>query len=286
MQIHRSGECEKSVQKHAGILIFSRKIPNLDFFAPEGHSCPKKAPVAVHFSSLFQKEEDFVALNNISFNLEQNKVLSIIGESGSGKTTLAKIICSLLPYDDGKIEINNKNILDYTKQELSNTVQMIFQNPYASFNPKLTIGYSLMEAVDDNIKEKKSFIKEKLALVDMEEDILDKFPHQFSGGQRQRIAIARALLKNPEILIADEPFASLDVINQSLIMDIFYKIKKEQKTNIIFITHDISAAFKISDKILILQNGNMVKYGNIEEIKSDKTNGYINELINATYLME
>lgn len=237
-------------------------------------------------ASLFKKEEDFKALNNVSFELEEHKVLSIIGESGSGKTTLAKIICSLLPCDDGKIEINNKNILDYTKQELSNTVQMIFQNPYASFNPKLTIGYSLFEAVNENIKNKKDFIKEKLALVDMEDDVLDKFPHQFSGGQRQRIAIARALLKEPKILIADEPFASLDVINQSLIMDIFYKIKKEQKTNIIFITHDISSAFKISDKILILQNGNMVKYGNIEDIKSDKTNGYINELINATYLME
>ena len=237
-------------------------------------------------ASLFKKEEDFKALNNVSFELEEHKVLSIIVESGSGKTTLAKIICSLLPCDDGKIEINNKNILDYTKQELSNTVQMIFQNPYASFNPKLTIGYSLFEAVNENIKNKKDFIKEKLALVDMEDDVLDKFPHQFSGGQRQRIAIARALLKEPKILIADEPFASLDVINQSLIMDIFYKIKKEQKTNIIFITHDISSAFKISDKILILQNGNMVKYGNIEDIKSDKTNGYINELINATYLME
>ena len=236
-------------------------------------------------ASLFKKEEDFVALNKVSFSLEQNKVLSIIGESGSGKTTLAKIICSLLSYDGGKIEINNKNISDYTKQELSNTVQMIFQNPYASFNPKLTIGYSLFEAVNENIKNKKDFIKEKLALVDMEEDVFDKFPHQFSGGQRQRIAIARALLKEPKILIADEPFASLDVINQSLIMDIFYKIKKEQKTNIIFITHDISSAFKISDKILILQNGNMVKYGNIEDIKSDKTNEYINELINATYLM-
>ena len=237
-------------------------------------------------ASLFKKEEDFVALNKVSFSLEQNKVLSIIGESGSGKTTLAKIICSLLSYDGGKIEINNKNISDYTKQELSNTVQMIFQNPYASFNPKLTIGYSLFEAVNENIKNKKDFIKEKLALVDMEEDVFDKFPHQFSGGQRQRIAIARALLKEPKILIADEPFASLDVINQSLIMDIFYKIKKEQKTNIIFITHDISSAFKISDKILILQNGNMVKYGNIEDIKSDKTNEYINELINATYLMD
>ena len=236
-------------------------------------------------SSLFKKEENFVALKNISFKLKQNEVLSIIGESGSGKTTLAKIICSLLPYDDGKIEINNKNILDYTKQELSNTVQMIFQNPYASFNPKLTIGYSLMEAVDNNIKDKKIFIKEKLALVDMEEDVFDKFPHQFSGGQRQRIAIARALLKSPKILIADEPFASLDVINQSLIMDIFYKIKREQKTNIIFITHDISSAFKISDKILILQKGNMVKYGNVEDIKKD-SNEYIKELINATYLME
>ena len=103
-------------------------------------------------SSFFKKEGDFIALNKISFKLEQHKVLSIIGESGSGKTTLAKIICALLSYDDGKIEINNKNILDYTKQELSNTVQMIFQNPYASFNPKLTIGYSLTEAVDKNIK--------------------------------------------------------------------------------------------------------------------------------------
>ena len=237
-------------------------------------------------ASLFKKEEDFVALNKVSFELEQNKVLSIIGESGSGKTTLAKIICALLSFDDGIVKINDKNILDYTKQELSNTVQMIFQNPYASFNPKLTIGYSLTEAVDENIKDKRTFIKEKLALVDMQDDIFDKFPHQFSGGQRQRIAIARALLKEPKLLIADEPFASLDVINQSLIMDIFYKIKKEQKTNIIFITHDISSAFKISDKILILQNGNMVKYGNIEDIKNDKSDDYINELINATYLMD
>lgn len=236
-------------------------------------------------SSFFNKGEDFVALNNISFKLEQNKVLSIIGESGSGKTTLAKIICSLLPYDDGKIKINNKNISEYTKQELSNIVQMIFQNPYASFNPKLTIGYSLSEAVDNKIKDKKTFIEEKLALVDMKGDVFDKFPHQFSGGQRQRIAIARALLKEPKLLIADEPFASLDVINQSLIMDIFYKIKREQKTNIIFITHDISAAFKISDKILILQKGNMVKYGTIEDIKKDN-NEYIKELINATYLMD
>ena len=236
-------------------------------------------------SSLFKKEEDFVALNKVSFELEENKVLSIIGESGSGKTTLAKIICSLLPLDDGIVKINNKNILDYTKHELSNTVQMIFQNPYASFNPKLTIGYSLFEAVNKNIKNKKDFIKGKLALVDMKDDVFDKYPHQFSGGQRQRIAIARALLKDPKILIADEPFASLDVINQSLIMDIFSKIKKEQKTNIIFITHDISSAFKISDKILILQNGNMVKYGNIEDIKKDN-NEYIKELINATYLME
>ena len=112
-------------------------------------------------SSLFQKGEDFVALNNISFELEKDKVLSVIGESGSGKTTLAKIICSLLPFDDGTVKIDGKNILDYKKQELSNTVQMIFQNPYASFNPKLTIGYSLHEAVDEGIKNKKDFINEK-----------------------------------------------------------------------------------------------------------------------------
>ncbi len=235
-------------------------------------------------SSFLKKEENFKALNNISFNLEENCVLSIIGESGSGKSTIAKIICSLIPFDSGIIKINNKNIIDYTREELSNTVQLIFQNPYASFNPKLTIGYSLLEAVDKNIKNKKEFIKQKLSLVDMNDDILEKYPHQFSGGQRQRIAIARALLKSPQILIADEPFASLDVINQSIIMNIFYKIKKEQKTNIIFITHDISLAFKISDKILILQNGNMIKYGSCKDIKQDKTNKYIDELINSQYL--
>ena len=113
------------------------------------------------------------AVRGISFDLRKGETMAIVGESGSGKTTLAKIICSLLPYDNGKIEINNKNISDYTKQELSNTVQMIFQNPYASFNPKLTIGYSLKEAVDNSIKDKKNFIKEKLALVDMNDDIFD-----------------------------------------------------------------------------------------------------------------
>ncbi len=135
---------------------------------------------------------------------------------------------------------------------------MIFQNPYASFNPKLKVGYSLLEALDKNIKNKKDVIMETLKLVDINDDIFNKYPHQFSGGQRQRIAIARALLKKPKILFADEPFSSLDVINQNLIMNIFEKIKKDKKTTLIFITHDISAALKISDKILALKAGNLV----------------------------
>ena len=209
-------------------------------------------------SSFFEKQKKFVALNNISFELKENEVLSIVGESGSGKTTLAKIICRLIPFDSGTIEINGKNILDYTKAEFSKTVQMIFQNPYSSFNPKLTIGYSLLEAVDKNIKNKKDIIMEKLQLVDINDDIFKKYPHQFSGGQRQRLAIARALLREPKILFADEPFSSLDVINQNLVLEIFNKIKKNKKTTLIFITHDIPAALKISDKILALKAGNLV----------------------------
>lgn len=209
-------------------------------------------------TSFFERKKVFHALNNISFELKKNETLSIIGESGSGKSTLAKIICRLIPFDSGTIEIDGKNISDYSRKEFSNIVQMIFQNPYASFNPKLTIGYSLLEAVDKNIKNKKDIVREKLKLVDIEDDVFNKYPHQFSGGQRQRIAIARALLKEPKMLIADEPFSSLDVINQKLIIEIFDKIKKETETTLIFITHDISAAKKISDKILALKAGNLV----------------------------
>ncbi len=215
-------------------------------------------------SSFFERKKSFLALNNISFDLKKNETLSIIGESGSGKSTLAKIICRLVPFDSGSVEIDGKNISDYTGKEYASIVQMIFQNPYASFNPKLTIGYSLLEAVDENTQNKKELIKEKLKLVDIDDDIFSKYPHQFSGGQRQRIAIARALLREPKILIADEPFSSLDVINQNLIMRIFEKIKEGKKTTLIFITHDISAAKKISDKIL------EVKHGNLYNIKTAK----------------
>jgi len=226
------------------------------------------------------------ALKDVSFEIEKRKVLGIIGESGSGKSTLVRILSRLENFDSGSVEINGKDIYCFGKKEFSRTVQMIFQNPYASFNPKLTVGYSLSEALEKNCKNKKELIMNKLALVGIDEDILDKYPHQFSGGQRQRLAIARALLKEPDILIADEPFASLDAVSQSIITDIFIRIKKDKKTNIIFITHDISSAFEISDRILILKNGNIVKYGTIDDIKNDKTNDYVNELIEADYLLE
>lgn len=237
-------------------------------------------------ASFFRREKEFNVLNDISFSLDCGNTLSIIGESGSGKTTLAKILSALIPFDSGMLEINGKKIQSFTRRELSQTVQMIFQNPYASFNPKLTIGVSLSQAFDGYEDNKETVIKDKLFLVGLEKNILDKYPHQFSGGQRQRIAIARALLKNPEILIADEPFASLDAVSQTKIMDIFLKIKKEEKTNIIFITHDVAAAMEISDKILILKDGRVARYDSVSNIDKDKTDAYVNELLAATYMTE
>jgi len=226
------------------------------------------------------------ALKDISFEIEKGKVLGIIGESGSGKTTLVKILSRLEKYDCGIVEINGKDISLFRKKEFASAVQMIFQNPYASFNPKLTVGYSLSEALEKDCKNKKELISAKLTLVGISDDVFNKYPHQFSGGQRQRLAIARALLKEPEILIADEPFASLDAVSQKNITDIFIKIKENKKTNIVFITHDISSAFEISDRLLILKNGNIVKYGTIDDVKNDRTNDYVNELIEANYLLE
>lgn len=242
--------------------------------------------IYVSNSSFLRRGKKLNVLKNVSFCLSEGTALAIIGESGSGKTTLAKIMSALMPFDAGTVEIDGKNILSFTRFELSNTVQMVFQNPYASFNPKLTIGSSLKQALSDEVKNKEDVIKEKLAVVEMEKNILDKYPYQFSGGQRQRIAIARALLKNPKILIADEPFASLDAVAQSVITEIFLKIKREKQTNLIFITHDISSAAEISDKILILKDGAVSKYDTIENIRRDASDEYVNELINAAYLTE
>jgi ABC-type glutathione transport system ATPase component len=158
---------------------------------------------------------------------------------------------------------------------------MIFQNPYASLNPKLKIRSSLEEALvkDEKLKAEK-VISETLEKAGLESKILDNYPHQFSGGQRQKIATARVLLKKPKLIIADEPFASLDVYSQNQIMEIFKEIMKSG-VSIILITHDICAARQFADRMIVMNKGKIVKDALSREVFEEKENKYIMELISS-----
>ena len=233
----------------------------------------------------FFRDKKFLALDNVSFCLNEAEFVSIIGSSGSGKSTLGRIIANILDFDGGSVKYFGKDIADYDIAEFSTIVQMIFQNPYASLNPKLKIRSSFMEAFTGKIPENADeIIEETLKSVGLESKILNNYPHQFSGGQRQRIAIARALLKNPKLIIADEPFASLDIYSQNQIMDIFADIKMKGTTSIILITHDISAAVKFAERMIIIEEGKILKDDISENIFNEKENKYIKELVNALEL--
>lgn len=221
------------------------------------------------------------ALENISIGLKKGEILGIAGESGSGKTTLAKIISGLLDYDSGGVFIDGKNLKDYTRAELAGKIQMIFQDPFSSLNPKLSIGAAITEAVKTKGKNSPKNAVDVLDMVGIPSDALQKYPHQFSGGQRQRIAIARALAASPEIIVADEPVSSLDVSVQAQIMNLFLGLKNELGLSYIIISHDLSLLSAVSDGIIIMQNGKIVEYGKPEKIMDSPENPYTQKLISS-----
>ncbi|MFA5780222.1 MAG: ATP-binding cassette domain-containing protein [Elusimicrobiota bacterium] len=226
------------------------------------------------------KTADIRAVDNVSIELKKGEIVGLAGESGSGKTTLAKIIAGLLGYDSGEIFIDDRNIKNYLRYELSKKIQMIFQDPFSSLNPKLSIGTIIKEA----IKTKKNTDENAanvLNLVGLSGDAMQKYPHQFSGGQRQRIAIARALASEPKIIIADEPVSSLDISVQAQIMNLFLDLKKNLGLSYIIISHDLNLLNAVSDDIAIMQNGKIVEYGQSEKIMNRPENPYTKKLISA-----
>ncbi|MDR1941917.1 MAG: dipeptide/oligopeptide/nickel ABC transporter ATP-binding protein [Endomicrobium sp.] len=235
----------------------------------------------------FFSTKKFLALDGISFCAGENtsESFSVIGSSGCGKTTLAKIIAGLIEFDFGEVKFFGKNIKSYAPREFASMTQMVFQNPYASLNPKLKIKSSFLEAFYGAQKDEAyKIIEDTLKKTGLDAGILDKYPHQFSGGQRQRIAIARSLLKKPKLIIADEPFASLDVYSQNMITDIFSDIRKNFGISIMLITHDISIAKRFAQRMIVMDGGKIVADGNYDDIAGAKENKYIYDLISAMEL--
>ncbi len=239
--------------------------------------------------SILGTEQSVHAVNNVSLNIKKGEILAIAGESGCGKSTLAKTIMKLIASNSGEILFNGQNILKYkTRDENKNfykKVQMIFQNPYSSLNPKMKISEILKEPLLINTKynqnEIQNIIEENLKKVGIEKSALKLYPHEFSGGQRQRIAIARSLILNPEFIIADEPVSALDVSIQAQIINLLKQLKDDYNLTFLFISHDLSVIKYISDRIAIMYLGEIVEIGKTEEIFKSPKHPYTMALLSA-----
>ncbi len=230
------------------------------------------------------------AVNGVSFNIYPGETYGLVGESGSGKTTIGRSIIRLYNPTDGRITFNGKVIsgaLDRdTRNMLRSDMQMIFQDPMASLNPRKKVGDIISEGMDihhrfANRQEREEKISEMLKKVGLSPEHAARYPHQFSGGQRQRVGIARALIMNPKLIIADECISALDVSIQAQVVNLMKDIQAETQCAYLFIAHDLSMVKYISDRIGVLHLGYMVESGTKEEIFSHPVHPYTKSLLSA-----
>lgn len=235
------------------------------------------------------KREWFKAVDSVSFKVYPGETLGLVGESGCGKTTLGRAILRLIETSDGKITFNGEDITSSGTQrlrEMRKRMQIIFQDPYSSLNPRMTIGQSIMEPlvahkIHRNYRERKDKVIELLEKVNLESDHYNRYPHQFSGGQRQRVCIARALVLNPSFVICDESVSALDVSVQAQVLNLLNDLKKEYGFTYIFISHDLSVVKFMSDRMLVMQRGKIVEEGDSDSIYKQPKTDYTRQLIDA-----
>lgn len=237
---------------------------------------------------LFGKEE-FQAVKGVSFKLAKGKTLGLVGESGSGKTTVGLLLMRLHEASGGEAFIEGKDILSLTEKEFAKyqrKIQIIFQNPYASLNPRFTIGQILLEpmqihGIGKDDAERKQIALGLLERVNLPEQAYYRYPHEFSGGQRQRIAIARCLTLKPEILICDESVSALDVSVQAQVLNLLQDLQDEFGLSYIFISHDLSVVKYISDQVMVMNHGEVVEIANSDELYAHPQHDYTKRLLQA-----
>lgn len=247
----------------------------------------------VHFpvkKNFFGKATHFFeAVNDVSFTVQQGDIVGLVGESGCGKTTLGRTILQLIKPTAGKILLEGKDLATLPNaalRSLRKDLQIVFQDPYGSLNPRITIGEAIMEPLKvhgilSGNKQRREKVMELLEKVNLDKDHVNRYPHQFSGGQRQRICIARALALNPSFLIFDESVSALDVSVQAQVLNLLNDLKAEFGFTAIFISHDLSVVHYICNRILVMHKGRIVEAGTADQVYFDPEHAYTKTLVDA-----
>ena len=283
------------------------KFKEIDWNAPlEGVEVKEKAPVGdvvlkmdnlkkyyeVAANALFGGGETKVVKANetLSFEARESETLAIVGESGCGKSTFAKVLMGLETATDGAILLDNQSIegvpIEARDTKTVADVQMVFQNPFDTLNPSMTVGRQIMRALEifkvgNSEAERKQRMLELLDLVKLPRAFADRMPRQLSGGQKQRVGIARAFAGDARIVVADEPVSALDVSVQAAVTDLLMEIQREHKTTLLFISHDLSIVRYLSDRVMVMYLGHVVELGDTEQVFSPPYHPYTEALLSA-----
>ena len=240
-------------------------------------------------AGVFAKGAILRAVDGVSFTMVPGKTLAVVGESGSGKSTLARVVTMIEPATSGGLSIEGRDVTHASGREarqLRHAVQMVFQNPYGSLNPRKTVGSILAEPLVINSKaakpERMAAVQAMLAKVGLRPEHAERYPHMFSGGQRQRIAIARALMLNPKLVVADEPVSALDISIQAQVLNLMLDLQQEFGLAYLFISHDLGVVRHIADEVLVLYLGRPVEQGPKEVLFGRPLHPYTRALLAAT----
>ena len=244
---------------------------------------------SVHSPILRRIIDQVQAVDGVSFDIERGQTMGLVGESGSGKTTIGRSIIKLAPISEGSISYDGVNISQLSKRHFfpyRKKIQMIFQDPFNSLNPRMNIRQILQEPLDIHFTswsrlQKLERTASLLETVGLEADHMRRYPHEFSGGQRQRIGIARALAVEPEFIICDEPVSALDVSVQAQIVNLLQDLQEQLKLTYLFIAHDLAVVEHISDQVLVMTQGKIVEHASADEIYSNPQHEYTKKLLDA-----